>query len=55
MLDRQKLRKFCDFEWSAATLTHEMGFGRQKLKKKCDFELAAATLPSSKIEAKLRS
>ena len=40
----QKLRSNCDFEISAATLTHEMDVGHQKLRSNCDFGWSAATL-----------
>ena len=43
-VDRQKLRKNCDFTCAGATLSHEMRVDRQKLRKNCDFTCAGATL-----------
>ena len=43
-VDRQKLRKNCDFTCPGATLSHKMRVDRQKLRKNCDFTCAGATL-----------
>ena len=43
-VDRQKLRKNCDFTCAGATLSHEMRVDRQKLRKNCDVTCAGATL-----------
>ena len=43
-VERQKLKKKCNFYLSRATLSHEMDVGRHKLKKNCDFEASRATL-----------
>ena len=47
-VDRQKLRKNCDFTCAGlvpgATLSHEMRVDRQKLRQNCDFTCAGATL-----------
>ena len=39
-VDRQKLRKNCEFTCPRATLSHEMRVDRQKLRKNCDFYLS---------------
>ena len=43
-VDRQKLKKNCDFTCPAATLSHEMTVDAQKLGKNCDFTCPGATL-----------
>ena len=43
-VDRQKLRKNCEFTCLRATLSHEMRVDRQKLRKNCDFTWPRATL-----------
>ena len=43
-IDRQKLRKNCNFTCAGATLSHEMRVDRQKLRKNCDFTCPGATL-----------
>ena len=43
-VDRQKLRKNCDFTCPGATLSHEMRVDRQKLGKNCDLTCPGATL-----------
>ena len=39
-VDRQKLRKNCEFTCPGATLSHEMMVDRQKLRKNRDFSCA---------------